>query len=74
MSIINKLKSLFSRKKYRKPDINIDLEVNRYGQLIQYNDKPEIVDGIYMKHHNLVGMHISECTGFTIVKNSFKGL
>ena len=74
MNIINKLISLFSKKKYRKPDININLEINRYGQLIQWRDKPEIVNGIYMKHHNRVGMHISECVEFTIVKNQFKGL
>ncbi len=75
MSIINKILSFFSKKKpYREPAGIWDLDVNRYGQLVQWKDAPGIVDGIYYKENNIIGMHISDCTGFTIVKNSFKGL
>ncbi len=40
MSIINKLKSLFAKKKYRRPDINMDLEVTPEGRLIKWTNNP----------------------------------
>lgn len=57
---------------YTKPPINKDLEINRYGQLIQWADQPEIIQGVKV-------LNIYETCGiikikFTIVKNSFKGL
>ena len=74
MSIINKILSFFSKRETHKPDINPDLEVNRYGQLIHWEVMPRIIDGVYYKENNIIGMHISDCTGFTIAKNQFKGL
>lgn len=57
-----------------KNPINKFLLINRFGQLIRIRDKPEIIDGIYYKVNNIIGMHISDCTGFTIAQNKFKGL
>jgi len=58
----------------KKPKTNKNLTINGYGQLIQWKDEPEIVNGVEMKFHNIIGSHISNNTRFTIAKNELRGL
>ncbi len=66
---------------YAKPKINPNLEINRYGQLIQQRDELEIIDGA-SRDENIIVKYLPDqifiawwqYIEFTIVKNSFKGL
>ncbi len=54
---------------HTKPPINKYLTINHFGQLIQWRDQPEIVDGI--EGFILFWKNTME---FTIAKNKYKGL
>ena len=66
---------------YAKPEINKYLTINHFGQLIQWRDDPEIVDGL-SRDENIIVKCLPGCAfipwyqsiEFTIVKNQFKGL
>ena len=58
--------------------INQNLIINRYGQLIQVADKPEIVNGcrckIKSRFTEALILFWVNTMEFTIAKNEFKGL
>ena len=62
----------------KKPKLNINLEVNRFGQLIQWKDGPEIVDGwkcvIKSRFTEALILFWANSIEFTIAKNEFKEL
>ena len=64
---------------YEKPPINKDLTINHFGQLVQWRDQPEIIDGWKCKIKSRftiesVILFWAYNMEFTIAKNSFKGL
>ena len=56
----------------KKPKLNNNLEVNRFGQLIQWKDSPEIISGVKVvtiwERLGLISIK------FNIVENQLKGL
>ncbi len=63
---------------YTKPSVNKYLTINHFGQLIQWRDQPEIVDGgkCVIKSCFIEGLILfwKNTMEFTIAKNQFKGL
>lgn len=79
MSIINKLKLLLIRINYTKPEININVGIHRLGYVIEFTDdnpfcisEHRIISGVDLKDSLTVGMHISECTEFTFLENTYR--
>ena len=64
MSIINKILSFFLKSKCTKPEINPDLKVNTYGQLILLGVTGRWIIGGLAESNNYIH--------FVIVRNSFK--
>lgn len=66
MSIRNKLKSLFSRKKTSKPQVNVWLTVDQRGNLIKWGANP--IDMFEIK----IVSGVNENKKFTFLENTYR--